>query len=97
MLGSQSILAGSNEIVVAGGMESMSNVPYYVPAARSGTRLGHSTLVDGLIRDGLWDPYHDVHMGECAGERRGCGTDGVGWGLKGSRSVPALLQPHIPT
>ena len=47
-------------------MESMSNVPYYLPQARSGYRLGHGTLVDGLIHDGLWDPHHDQHMGQCA-------------------------------
>jgi hypothetical protein len=68
-LGAQSISAGANQVVVAGGMESMSNVPYYAPAVRSGARLGHSTLVDGLIRDGLWCTYHDIHMGECAGEQ----------------------------
>lgn len=65
-LGAMSILSGQHDVVLSGGMESMTNVPYYVPAARSGARLGDSTLVDGMIKDGLWDPYENVHMGECA-------------------------------
>jgi acetyl-CoA C-acetyltransferase len=71
MLGAQSILLGDNNIVVAGGMESMSNIPYYLEKARSGYRLGHDKIIDGIIRDGLWDPYKDYHMGN-AGEL--CGT-----------------------
>ena len=67
MLAAESIMIGSNDIVVAGGMESMSNVPYYLDKARNGYRLGHSQLIDGLIKDGLWDVYHDFHMGS-AGE-----------------------------
>lgn len=67
MLGAQSILCGDNDIVVAGGMESMSNIPYYLEKARNGYRLGHDKIVDGIIRDGLWDPYQDYHMGN-AGE-----------------------------
>ncbi len=63
MLAAQSILLGDNEIVVAGGMESMSNVPYYVPQARWGNRLGNAKLIDGMLMDGLWDPYKDFHMG----------------------------------
>lgn len=47
-------------------MESMSNAPYYLPKARSGYRLGHGTLVDGMMQDGLWDPHVDQHMGEIA-------------------------------
>ena len=54
--------AGQNEVVVAGGMESMSNVPHYLPRSRQGIRLGHGQLTDGIIRDGLWDARHDVHM-----------------------------------
>lgn len=65
-LGAQSIIAGSNSVVVAGGFESMSNIPYYIPSMREGTRMGHTELVDGMLRDGLWDPHHDIHMGECA-------------------------------
>ena len=67
MLGAQSIMNGDNEIVVAGGMESMSNIPYYVEKARTGLRLGHGQVTDGIIKDGLWDPYNNYHMGE-AGE-----------------------------
>ena len=60
-------MLGGNSVVVAGGMESMSNVPHYATGVRGGSRLGHLQLVDGLLQDGLWDAYHDVHMGECAG------------------------------
>ncbi|MBA4166215.1 MAG: acetyl-CoA C-acyltransferase [Chitinophagaceae bacterium] len=67
MLGAQSIMLGDNHIVVAGGMESMSNAPYYLDKARAGMRLGHGQVIDGIIRDGLWDPYSDTHMG-LAGE-----------------------------
>jgi acetyl-CoA C-acetyltransferase len=52
--------------VLAGGMESMSQAPYLLPKARSGQRLGHGTLIDSMILDGLWDPYGDFHMGEAA-------------------------------
>lgn len=65
-LGAQDILLGHAGVVVAGGMESMSNVPYYSPSTRGGARLGHATLVDGVVHDGLWDPHEDIHMGECA-------------------------------
>jgi len=64
--GAQAIALGDAEVVVAGGMESMSNVPYYDRAARSGARMGNVDLVDGMIHDGLWDPYDRVHMGVCA-------------------------------
>jgi acetyl-CoA C-acetyltransferase len=66
MLGAQSIMLGDNDIVVAGGMESMSNTPYYLPGSRSGYRLGHNQVVDGIIKDGLWDVYNDYHMGNAA-------------------------------
>ncbi len=66
MLGAESIMLGINDIVVAGGMESMSNVPYYLDKARNGYRLGHGSITDGIIRDGLWDPYSDFHMGNAA-------------------------------
>ena len=65
-LGAANIAVGASNIVVAGGFESMSGVPYYAPGARSGLRLGHSRLIDGVIHDGLWDPYGDMHMGSCA-------------------------------
>ena len=67
MLGAQTILTGDNDIVVAGGMESMSNVPFYLPGHRTGHKLGHSQLIDGMIKDGLWDVYNNYHMG-CAAE-----------------------------
>jgi acetyl-CoA C-acetyltransferase len=66
MLGAQSIMVGDNEIVVAGGMESMSGAPYLLPKARDGYRMGNQTVVDGMVHDGLWDPYNNVHMGSCA-------------------------------
>ncbi len=66
ILGAQSIQLGQNDIVVAGGMESMSNVPYYLPNNRNGAKLGHGQVIDGIIRDGLWDVYKDYHMGNAA-------------------------------
>ncbi len=66
MLGAQSIMLGDNDVVVAGGMESMSNVPHYIENVRKGMKLGHGKLVDGMIKDGLWDVYHDYHMGNAA-------------------------------
>lgn len=66
MLAAQSIALGNADIIVAGGMESMSNVPYYLDKARNGYRLGHGQLTDGLIKDGLWDVYNDYHMGSAA-------------------------------
>jgi acetyl-CoA C-acetyltransferase len=62
-LAAQAIQTGDSEIVVAGGMESMSNAPYLLPGARDGYRLGHSTIVDSMIHDGLWDAYENFHMG----------------------------------
>lgn len=67
MLAAQGIAAGDSDLVVAGGMESMSNCPYLLPKAREGMRLGHGELVDSMIWDGLWDAYEDYHMG-CTGE-----------------------------
>lgn len=66
MLGAQSIMLGQADVIVAGGMESMSNVPYYVPKARYGHGYGHGQLLDGLMHDGLWEPYHQFPMGSCA-------------------------------
>ncbi|NDF14614.1 acetyl-CoA C-acyltransferase [bacterium] len=65
MLGAQSLLTGESLVVVAGGQESMSNAPYLMPAARSGFRMGNAQVVDSMIHDGLWDPYHQQHMGNC--------------------------------
>ena len=66
MLGAQSIALGQTEVVVAGGMESMSNVPYYLPKARTGFRLGNGLVQDGLVHDGLTDVYNEYHMGNAA-------------------------------
>jgi acetyl-CoA C-acetyltransferase len=66
MLAAQAIRTGDAEIVVAGGMESMSNAPYLLDKARSGYRLGHGVLMDSLLTDGLWDVYNDFHMGDAA-------------------------------
>ncbi|XP_048225577.1 acetyl-CoA acetyltransferase, cytosolic 1 isoform X2 [Ricinus communis] len=66
MLAAQTIQAGINDIVVAGGMESMSNAPKYLAEARNGSRLGHDTIIDGMLKDGLWDVYNDFGMGVCA-------------------------------
>jgi acetyl-CoA C-acetyltransferase len=64
--GAQAIAVGDAEVVVAGGMESMSNVPHYDRSARTGVRMGNVELVDGMIHDGLWDVYGQQHMGMCA-------------------------------
>ena len=76
MLAAQSIQAGSlqnvNDVMIAGGMESMSNVPHYLMNQRSGKPLGHGQTLDGCIHDGLWDVYNDQHMGMC-GEK--CSKD----------------------
>ncbi len=66
MLGAQSIMLGMNDIVVAGGMESMSNIPYYIPKARFGHKYGNGEIVDGLAHDGLWEIYNGFPMGSCA-------------------------------
>jgi acetyl-CoA C-acetyltransferase len=67
MLAAQGIATGDSDVVVAGGMESMSNCPYLLPKAREGMRLGNGEIVDSMIHDGLWDAYSDFHMG-CTGE-----------------------------
>ncbi|MGZ5437446.1 MAG: acetyl-CoA C-acetyltransferase [Pyrinomonadaceae bacterium] len=67
MMAAQGVQLGDTEIVVAGGMESMSNAPYLLPKAREGYRLGHGTITDSVIQDGLWCAFDDQHMG-CTGE-----------------------------
>ena len=62
-LAAQAVALGESEIVVAGGMESMSNCPYLLPGARNGYRIGNATLVDSMVNDGLWDAYENFHMG----------------------------------
>jgi acetyl-CoA C-acetyltransferase len=66
-LAAQAIRAGDHHLIVAGGMESMSNAPYLLKGGREGLRLGHGELLDSMISDGLWDVYEDFHMG-CCGE-----------------------------
>ena len=66
MLAAQAIKAGDADVILAGGMESMSNSPYLLPKARSGMRMGHAQVVDSMISDGLWDIYNDFHMGTTA-------------------------------
>lgn len=65
MMAAQAIRSGDAEFIVAGGMESMSQAPYFMPAARNGFRMGDGKVVDMMIHDGLWDPYNNVHMGNC--------------------------------
>jgi acetyl-CoA C-acetyltransferase len=65
MLGAGALMTGESEVVVAGGQESMSNAPYLLPQARVGFRMGNSQVLDSMIHDGLWDPYHSQHMGNC--------------------------------
>ena len=66
MLADQSIRCGDAEVVIAGGMENMSLAPYYLNDLRSGVKMGHKKIIDSLIHDGLWDPYSNLHMGNCA-------------------------------
>ena len=66
MLADQAIRCGDADVVVSGGMENMSLSPYYLMDTRDGMRLGHKKVLDSIIRDGLWDPYGDMHMGNCA-------------------------------
>jgi acetyl-CoA C-acetyltransferase len=65
MFARREILVGDAKVIVAGGMESMTNAPYLLPKARGGYRMGNGEIVDSMIHDGLWDPYDQVHMGTC--------------------------------
>jgi len=65
MYARREIAIGDADVVVAGGMESMTNAPYALPKARGGYRLGHGQVIDTMIHDGLWDPYDNMHMGNC--------------------------------
>ena len=65
MLAAQTIALGDSKIVVAGGMESMTNAPYVLDKARSGYRMGNGQIIDTMVHDGLWDPYNNCHMGQC--------------------------------
>ena len=66
MLSHQIILSNEFKIMIAGGMENMSQAPYYLLDSRTGMRIGHNKVIDSLIHDGLWDPYQDMSMGNCA-------------------------------
>lgn len=66
MLAAQSIRCGDADVVIAGGMENMSQAPYLLPTARDGMRMGHQKAIDCMVHDGLWDPYNDYHMGNAA-------------------------------
>lgn len=66
MLAAQSIMLGDADVIVAGGMENMTRVPYYLENARQGFKMGHQSVTDGMIKDGLWDVYNDFHMGNAA-------------------------------
>ena len=66
MYGAQAIMLGISDVVIAGGMESMSNIPYYLPKARFGHKYGHGEILDGLLKDGLWEVYYKFPMGNCA-------------------------------
>ena len=74
MIGAQTIMLGDNDVVVAGGMENMSSIPHYVPSIRTGIKLGDGKLIDGMVKDGLWDVYNNYHMGSaaelCASEKK---------------------------
>ena len=86
----QAIQTGNAEIVIAGGMESMTNAPYLLPQGRSGFRMGNATVVDSMIHDGLWEIYNDYHMGvtgEHVAEKHGDHARGAG-------SVCAQLAPQ---
>ena len=62
MMAAQSIALSSTEVMVAGGLESTSNIPYYLPKSRTGYTYGHHKIVDGIIQDGLWDVYNKVRI-----------------------------------
>ena len=66
MLAHQAILLGDAETIIAGGQESMSNAPYLLPNARLGYKLGNGQIIDSMVKDGLWDVYNNIHMGNCA-------------------------------
>ena len=74
MLADQVIRSGDADLIICGGMESMSNAPFFLPGARDGYRLGHDKIIDSMVHDGLWDAYMDKHMGSlaeiCAKEKK---------------------------
>lgn len=99
MQGAQSIALGINEVVVAGGMESMSNVPYYLDKARNGYKLGHGQLTDGLVKDGLWDVYKNYHMGNaaelCAAEMKISREEQDAFAIESYKRAHAAYQAQV--
>jgi len=96
VIAAQAIKAGDAEVVVAGGMESMSNAPYMLPGARLGYRMGNAKVVDLMIHDGLWDSYNDYHMGntgEVVAERHEVGREEQdGWAVESHRKAIAAID-----
>jgi len=96
VLAAQAIRCGDHDVVVAGGMESMSNAPYLLPKARDGYRMGHQQAVDSMIHDGLWDVYNDYHMGctgEVVAERWSVGRDQQdAWAYESHRRAVAAID-----
>jgi acetyl-CoA C-acetyltransferase len=88
--GAQAIALGDAEVVVAGGMESMSLAPYYDRSARTGARMGNVELVDGMIHDGLWDPYDGQHMGMCA--EHCAATQGISRGAQDEHALESTRR-----
>jgi len=96
VLAAQAIKCGDAQVVVAGGMESMSNTPYLIKGVRSGLRLGHGKLLDAMIHDGLWDAYNDYHMGhtgEVVAERYDVSREEQDqWALESHRKAVAAID-----
>ena len=106
ILGIRALRLGDAQIVVAGGMESMSGAPYALPRARQGYRMGHGQVLDVMIHDGLWDPYNDIHMGNagdlCAREHQISRQAQDEWALtsyrraQGAQATGASAQEIVP-
>ncbi len=96
MLAASAVKAGDGDVFVAGGMENMSRVPYYLLKARDGQRLGHDKLLDGIVWDGLWDHYNDFHMGNTAelvcDKYSVSREDQDGWALESQKRAAAAME-----
>lgn len=96
VLGAQAIKCSDAELVVAGGMESMSNAPYLMTSARLGMRMGHGKVLDSMIHDGLWDAYNDYHMGntgEVVAERYEVSREDMDqWALESHQKATAAIE-----
>jgi acetyl-CoA C-acetyltransferase len=101
MLGSSLIKAGDRSVVFAGGMESMSKAPHYLTTLRQGVKYGEQSLIDGLIHDGLWDPYHKEHMGcfaDYTGEKAGISREAQdAFALESHRKATKHQVDHAKT